>query len=431
MPGAATGVLDPRYGYTEQVAAPVTDSGNYGQFGNATTQITKDIYHTLGHPNDGGFTFQPTGALTATTTATQQEPWDYFPFNDRDFTSVAELLLVPGCPPGLFTKQFAEFAPVQSSNVTTLFGLVTPQATPAAPDRRSRPLLHATTAFSPSGTTPIVPHTFPYLVDKFFYSGYGGPVPPATSPRSTRARSWAARTGDGWFKMFEFFEVPSQMIGAIGPVAQGTDFDWLRQDTKPGLINLNLIIDEEVFFSVFGQQDRELHAALLNFSQLPYCSPSRERRWRFAGDVQRADRVGGHVAPVRGAVAGTHGRDRDHGLRIARRRLPDAQCGGGGRRSGRGHRQPDEGGVRPVPVAAARRLGLRLRLRQRPSRPEHDGADRQSQRPDHPGAAWSARSRPTGRSTRCRTRTSITRSCAPRRCRHRPILIRRRRSRRR
>ena len=171
MPGAATGVLDPRYGYTEQVAAPVTDSGNYGQFGNATTQITKDIYHTLGYPNDGGFTFQPTGALTATTTATQQEPWDYFPFNDRDFTSVAELLLVPGCPPGLFTKQFAEFAP-SSSNVTTLFGLVKPQSTPAIalPTYYS----NATTAFSPSGTTPVVPHTFPYLVDKFFYTAVAG-----------------------------------------------------------------------------------------------------------------------------------------------------------------------------------------------------------------------------------------------------------------
>ena len=54
--------------------------------------------------------------------------------------------------------------------------------------------------------------------------------------------------------MFEFFEVPSQSLGAIGPVAQGTDFDWARQDTKPGLLNLNLIIDEEVFFSVLGSQ---------------------------------------------------------------------------------------------------------------------------------------------------------------------------------
>ena len=64
---------------------------------------------------------------------------------------------------------------------------------------------------------------------------------------------------DGWFKMFEFFEVPSQSLGAIGPVAQGTDFDWARQDTKPGLLNLNLIIDEEVFFSVLGSQSHQPH----------------------------------------------------------------------------------------------------------------------------------------------------------------------------
>ena len=54
--------------------------------------------------------------------------------------------------------------------------------------------------------------------------------------------------------MFEFFEVPSQVIGAIGPVSQGTNFDWARQDTKPGQLNLNLIVDEEVFCSVLGQQ---------------------------------------------------------------------------------------------------------------------------------------------------------------------------------
>ena len=53
---------------------------------------TNYIYTTRsGFPNDG-------------------ENWDYFVFNDRDFSSVAELLLVPGCPPGLFRQQFAEFA---------------------------------------------------------------------------------------------------------------------------------------------------------------------------------------------------------------------------------------------------------------------------------------------------------------------------------
>ena len=39
------------------------------------------------------------------------------------------------------------------------------------------------------------------------------------------------------------------MIGADRPGRQGINFDWARQDTKPGLMNLNLIIDEEAFFS--------------------------------------------------------------------------------------------------------------------------------------------------------------------------------------
>jgi large repetitive protein len=56
-------------------------------------------------------------------------------------------------------------------------------------------------------------------------------------------------------------------------VAQGTNFDWLRQDTKPGLINLNLIIDEEVFFSVVGQQDANFDQQWLNFIQVPSIPP--------------------------------------------------------------------------------------------------------------------------------------------------------------
>ena len=54
--------------------------------------------------------------------------------------------------------------------------------------------------------------------------------------------------------MLEFFEVPSPVIGATGPVAQGDNFDWFRQDVKPGLLNLNLIIDEEVFFGLMSRR---------------------------------------------------------------------------------------------------------------------------------------------------------------------------------
>ena len=70
------------------------------------------MFHTLGIAND------------------QNEPWDYFPFHDRDFTGVAELMLVPGCPPGLFTKQFAEFAPSRTSSGN--FAQVEPRSAPPA-----------------------------------------------------------------------------------------------------------------------------------------------------------------------------------------------------------------------------------------------------------------------------------------------------------
>src|SRR5271165_2677498 len=113
---------------------------------------------------------------------------------------------------------------------------------------------------SPGKTMPA--HTFPYLVDRFFYTG-------ASNAADTGGALVGSQTGDGWFKMFEFFEVPSQMMGATGPVAQGTNFDWDRQDTKPGLLNLNLIIDEEVFFSIVGQQDAGFNQQWLNFIQVP------------------------------------------------------------------------------------------------------------------------------------------------------------------
>ena len=94
----------------------------------------------------------------------------------------------------------------------------------------------------------VLPRTYPYLNDEFFYSGFGGPI---TVDTGAQVGGYGA---DGWFKMFEFFEVPSQTMNAIGPVASGSNFDWLRQDIKPGQLNLNLIMDEEVFFSVAGHQ---------------------------------------------------------------------------------------------------------------------------------------------------------------------------------
>jgi hypothetical protein len=265
VPGGVASALDTRYGYSEQMVVPTTMANN-GLYGQAATQAgppgpnisSVGIFHTLGATNDLTLNI-------GTTPPSLYEPWDYVPFNDRDFTSVAELMLVPGCPPGLFTKQFAEFAPT-SANVTTIFSTVTSLTTPQKTPKPGQ-YTTATTAFNATATAPVPPHTFPYLIDKFFYTGYG-----ATGSTDTGGLV-DGYASDGWFKMFEFFEVPSQMIGAVGPVAQGMNFDWARQDSKPGLINPNLIVDEEVFFSVFGKQPGTPAAGgfdqqLLNFNQL-------------------------------------------------------------------------------------------------------------------------------------------------------------------
>ena len=134
--------------------------------------------------------------------------------------------------------------------------------------------------------------------------------------------------------MFDFFEVPSQMMAAYGPVANGVNFDWSRQDTKPGLMNLNLIMDEEVFFSVVGRQtisqangqyqtgsynttmmmtgtlnnqfpSDQFTQSLLNFDQLwPWTG--------YRGDDRPAD--GLHLPAARGHGPGPIGRVVDHGL---------------------------------------------------------------------------------------------------------------------
>ena len=70
--------------------------------------------------------------------------------------------------------------------------------------------------------------------------------------------------------MLEFFEVPSRSEGATGQVSQGMNFDAARRDRRPGLVNLNLIVDEEVFLSVMGRQP-------LNFRQAPPAGDSLPR----------------------------------------------------------------------------------------------------------------------------------------------------------
>jgi large repetitive protein len=245
------------YGYSEQTNPPavpivVTATGatTYnGFYGSATVNIpsTMNIPHTLGAANAGA-----------------DANWEYFPFYDRDFTSVAELMLVPGCPPGLFTKKFLELPPSYDG-----FDPRPPHVLPPTTVPTPTPIGLPPSVMEPGearfgANTDVV---FPYLRDEFYYTADGtstyddNPVPAVDRPikgtTPTPVIGWT--TGVGWHKIFDFFEVPSNAFGSTGPVAQGQNFDWARDDRRPGQINLNLIIDEEVFLGLID--DPRMNAA--------------------------------------------------------------------------------------------------------------------------------------------------------------------------
>ena len=249
------------WGYSEQTTVSPTQTPtnaatiygpNPAQTGNGTPSGMKvggNVFGTIGTVNNP-----------------VDPAWDYFPFHDRDFNSVAELLLVPGCSPGLFTKQFAEFA-FNFNNVNSTAPTTAPTVVP--PSRF--PIMKPPAPTAPSNTGQIgknftagTPHSFPYLNDEFYYTAVS--VNPSTdtadaasnnAPYPTQLGGW---TGAGWHKMFDFFEVPSSANGAVGTTDAGENFDWLRADRRPGMLNLNLIIDEEVFFGLID--DQRLNIAL-------------------------------------------------------------------------------------------------------------------------------------------------------------------------
>lgn len=286
------GQADYRYGYSEQhfhtyrQAAPArgeTATFGLGLFSKALipgvynntmtpmTQVptTDRIYHSLGRPN----TFPGTN---------DKDEYRRPVVLDRDFMNVVELTNVPASAPGLFTKQFIE-TPV---NPLAIGGL------PATgPQGDQFPFSRSTTPVA-GGTAPtrvnvgppwVVPYggqldgnpfpattvpVYPYLPDQFFYTAANSNFfwDPASSsfiydhsPAIGGTPVVGGASGAGWHKMLELFEVPSSAMGSIGPVSQGMNFDWYREDRRPGQLNLNLIIDEEVFF---GLIDDELVAKL-------------------------------------------------------------------------------------------------------------------------------------------------------------------------
>src|SRR5262249_32925410 len=115
-----------------------------------------------------------------------------------------------------------------------------------------------------------IPQTYPYLADEFFYSGAPESAPPHWVPPPPEDATYVGGPGGArWYRMLEFFEVPSRSKGATGRVAHGMNFDAARRDRRPGLLNLNLIIDEEVFLGLMGRQPLNALQATAQGDYLP------------------------------------------------------------------------------------------------------------------------------------------------------------------
>ena len=156
-------------------------------------------------------------------------------------------MLVPGCPPGLFTKQCAEDVPSATFNSNTTYNFSPATGTGfTGPARREQPQF-AAHVLVPGGQV---------LLYSRLHVATGGRRAGLAVRQRPRQR--------GWYRMFEFFEVPSPAFGAIGEMASGANFDWARQDTKPGLLNLNLIIDEEVFLGLMGNAGQAYNPTATN-----------------------------------------------------------------------------------------------------------------------------------------------------------------------
>ena len=97
------------------------------------------------------------------------------------------------------------------------------------------------------------PRTYPYLNDEFFYTGFGGVGHASTFAGRTGGRLRGRRL----VQDVRVFRGSRARRSAADRVRwrTGSNFDWLRQDIKPGQLNLNLIMDEEVFFSIAGRSD--------------------------------------------------------------------------------------------------------------------------------------------------------------------------------
>ena len=181
---------------------------------------------------------------------------------------------MPGCSPGLFTKQFVEFA--SQANNTSIFAHgdspctppvggpvavrarqrqpgATPPERPRSVERSRQNLCRPSTRLQhpcfmvpdkrcDHGRRCSTTHTFPLPERRVLFRATGTTqltrAPPFPPPTRSRARSVVTQPTAG--SRCSSFRGTQPGDGRDRTGHPGSNFDWLRQDIKPGQLNLNL-----------------------------------------------------------------------------------------------------------------------------------------------------------------------------------------------
>jgi hypothetical protein len=191
------------------------------------------------------------------------DPWPLFVFNDRPLMSPMELMLVPGVSPQHLTTAMVypiptatplnPYTPDQVGQVNT-----TPLATGTA-----CPTADLARPFREFGNDEFL---FGYLLN--FFRQVGDPsVPP-----------YSLLPNPGYFRLFEYVEVPSRMNGArSGSMAFGNTSGRALNDREPGKLNINTIYEQPVFQAALNNHpfamDKTDGAWISPLTQIPTYNP--------------------------------------------------------------------------------------------------------------------------------------------------------------
>jgi hypothetical protein len=196
--------------------------------------------HSIGDssPADDVTPFNSTQATTDVNDDGIPDPWPMFVFNDRPFSSPMELLLVPAVSPQHLTTTF--FFPMPAGTTdpyNPVAGQINNNAivTGSSPNLVERTQPYRELPQSGIGA-PSQQYLYGHLLNFFREDTVGAAFPAVPRP--------------GYYRLFEYIEVPSRFNGSTDPspsITAGEMSGRGRRERDPGKLNINTIWEQETF----------------------------------------------------------------------------------------------------------------------------------------------------------------------------------------